>query len=69
MKAKLVPLYFDPGRDEGFDKQLAMLGGLLDDVAEMLPAVALGKPIPAADAVIFPQLLGEAYRLYQTSLN
>ena len=62
MKARLVPVYLDPGRDSGFDAQLAALGTLLGDFAELLPPVALGQPIPDADAVIFPQVLGEAYR-------
>ena len=62
MKARLVPLYFDPGRDADFDKQLGVLNRLLADWAELLPPVPLGSPLPEADAVIFPQLLGEAYR-------
>lgn len=62
MKARLVPLYFDPGRDEGFDKQLAALQSLLAEQVELLPPVALGQPLPECDAVIFPQILGEAYR-------
>jgi len=62
MKARLVPLYFDPGRDGDFDKQLATLKTLLADEADLLAPVPLGGPLPAADAVVFPQLLGEAYR-------
>lgn len=62
-KAKLVPVYFDPGRDDGFDIQLERLRGLLAAEAEFLVPVALGRPLPPeADAVIFPQFLGEAYR-------
>ena len=62
MNARLVPVYFDPGRDQDFDKQLSVLRNLLADCAEILPPVALGRPLPEADAVVFPQLLGEAYR-------
>jgi hypothetical protein len=62
MSAQLVPIYFDPGRDQDFDKQLDNLKALLADCAEILPPVALGRPLPEADAVVFPQLLGEAYR-------
>ena len=62
MKARLIPLYFDPGRDADFDKQLQTLRALLGDQAELLAPVALGAPLPEADAVVFPQLLGEAYR-------
>lgn len=62
MKARLVPVYFEPGRDAGFDDQLNTLKRLLEDRAELLAPVPLGTPLPEADAVIFPQLLGEAYR-------
>lgn len=62
MKPRLIPLYFEPGRDAGFDTQLNALRSLLADHAELLAPVALGAPLPDADAVIFPQLLGEGYR-------
>ena len=62
MKARLVPLYFDPGRDADFDRQLTALRGLLADQAELLDPRPLGAPLPEADAVLFPQLLGVAYR-------
>jgi len=62
MKTRLVPLFFDPGRDGGFDTQLANLQTLFASDAEFLPPVALGQPLPECEAVVFPQLLGEAYR-------
>lgn len=62
MKARLVPLYFDPGRDSDFDTELSALRSLLADQAELLEPMALGEPLPEAEAVVFPQLLGEAYR-------
>ena len=62
MKATLLPLFFEPGRDQGFDNQLTNLRELLALEAELLSPVALGSPLPEADAVIFPQLLGEGYR-------
>ncbi len=62
MLAQVVPLYFREGRDQDFDKQLDLLKELLADDIEFLPEVALGDPIPDADAVLFPQILGEAYR-------
>lgn len=62
MKPRLVPIYFEPGRDEGFDKQLANLRTLLADDAEFLAPAPLGAPLPECEAAIFPQLLGEAYR-------
>jgi len=61
-KARLVPVFFDPGRDEDFDRQLDTLKRLLPERADFLEPVALGKRLPEADAVVFPQLLGEAYR-------
>jgi hypothetical protein len=63
MKITLVPLYFDPGRDENFDIHLALVRDLLSDEAEFLDPVAIGKTLPDADAAIFPQMLGEAYTL------
>lgn len=63
MKARLAPVYFDPGRDEDFDTQLDTLKALLAAEAEFLQPVALGESLPEeADAALFPQLLGEAYR-------
>jgi hypothetical protein len=62
MKPRLVPVYFEPGRDAGFDKQLSALRTLLADEAEFLSPVPLGAPLPECEAAIFPQLLGEAYR-------
>ncbi len=61
MKARLVPVYFVKGRDEDFDLQLARLKELLSDQAEFLDPVPLGGMLPEAEAVIFPQFLGEAY--------
>ena len=61
-KARLVPLYFDPGRDAEFDEQLARLHDMIGDLVDFADPVALGNPIGAVDAVILPQILGEAYR-------
>jgi hypothetical protein len=62
MKARLLPLYFEASRDSGFDDQMSALTELLADSAEILAPVPLGAALPDADAVLFPQLLGEAYR-------
>ena len=62
MKARLVPLYFDPGRDSDFDRMLEAIRPLLADRAELLDPLPLGAPLPEAEAALFPQLLGQAYR-------
>lgn len=62
MKAKLVPVYFKSAEDPDFAKQLKQLKVLLADEAEFLEPAALGKRIPETDAVIFPDMLGDAFR-------
>ena len=61
MKARLVPVYF-AGGDADFAVQLARLKELLAEQVDFLEPVPLGNKLPAAEAAIFPQLLGEAYR-------
>ncbi len=66
MKAKLVPVYFPKSKNEDFDAQLENLKKLLTEHAEFLPPAALGQKLASdtsrADAVVFPQLVGDAYR-------
>src|SRR5665647_3752286 len=62
MKAKLVPVYFKSGMDEDFKKQIDNLKTLLKDIAEITEPVLLGSKLPDSDAVIFPQLLGDAFK-------
>jgi hypothetical protein len=62
MKARLVPVSFQSGMDDDFRAQLANLSTLLGDAAEILPPVPLGTPLPEADAVLFPQLIGDAFK-------
>jgi hypothetical protein len=62
MRARLVPVYFKEGRDSDFDVQLERLHTMLAEEVDFLPEVGLGDPLPEAEAVVFPQLLGEAYR-------
>ncbi len=62
-KPVLLPLHFTAQPDEEFNLQLAALHRLLDDDAEFLAPAALGFPIPeSVDAVVLPEVLGEAYR-------
>ena len=62
MKAALTPVYFKTSQDPDFTKQLGSLRSLFAQEAEFLEPVPLGAPIPRqADAVVFPQMLGEAY--------
>ena len=62
MKAKLVPIYFKTADDPDFSAQMRMLHELLAEEAEILAPVQLGAELPETDGVIFPQMLGEAYR-------
>jgi hypothetical protein len=62
MKARVIPLHFHSGPDAEFTAQFARLKDVLREEADILAPVPLGAPIPDADAVVFPQLLGEAYR-------
>jgi hypothetical protein len=62
MKARLVPLYFKSGRDQEFDTQLNRLRRLLSTEAEISEPVELGSDVPDAEAILFPQLVGDAYR-------
>jgi hypothetical protein len=62
MQAKLVPLYFDTPDDHDFVLQLSKLQQLLSGIAEILEPVPLGQALPDADAVLLPQILGDAYR-------
>ncbi|MEJ2708464.1 MAG: hypothetical protein P8074_12685 [Anaerolineales bacterium] len=62
MRAILVPIYFNSPDDPDFSAQLQKLHELLADVAELLDPVQLGENLPDADGVIFPQMLGDAYR-------
>jgi hypothetical protein len=62
MKAKLVPVYFKTADDTDFSTQLRKLHELLTDDAEILDPVLLGAELPETDGVIFPEMLGQAYR-------
>jgi len=65
MKARLLPLYFAAANDREkgeFEQQIGRLKEFYGDVAEFLEPVCVGQKIPAADAVVFPQLIGAAFK-------
>lgn len=62
MKARFVPIFFKTADDPDFQAQLHQLRTLLEDVAEIQEPVKLGAKLPETDGVIFPQMLGEAFR-------
>ncbi len=62
MKPILIPVYFQSGLNPDFEKQLNILKNVLAEEAEIGAPVALGSRLPEADAVLFPQMLGDAYR-------
>jgi hypothetical protein len=62
MKARLLPLYFRSAEEPDFVEHLRVLRHLLADQAELLGPLALGATLPEADAVVLPQLVGDAYR-------
>ena len=62
LKAKLVPLYLKSDPDEEFYQQMSNLKTLFEEEADLLNPIPLGAKLPEADAVVFPQILGEAYR-------
>lgn len=65
MKVRLVPLFFEEANDRErgeFQEQMKRLNEFYGDVAEFLPPVQVGDPLPEADAVLFPQLIYAAFR-------
>lgn len=62
MKARLATIYFPEEKTPRFEKQSGILRDILSDVAEFLPPSPLGDPLPECDGVVFPEILGEAYR-------
>lgn len=64
MKAVLLPIYFNNLQNDEFNLQLDILKKLLAEEVVFLEPAKLGDKVPAmADAVVFPVLVGEAFRL------
>ncbi len=62
VKAQLVPVYFKRDRTQKFSSQTDLVAEKLKNYAELLPPIGLGDKVPpAADAAVFPEILGEAY--------
>lgn len=64
VKTRLVPLRFKEANEreqKEFAEQMERLQEFYGDVAEFLEPVMVGDPIPEADAIVFPQLIGPAY--------
>ncbi len=63
MKVNLTPIYFREASDPDFVKQLSNLKVLLKDHVDLLEPTHLGDTLPSGtDAVVFPQMLGDAYQ-------
>ena len=57
-----MPLYLVAPDEPDFVDQTRRLRELLADQAELGDPLPLGAPTPEADAVVFPHMVGEAYR-------
>lgn len=65
LRARVVPLKFKEANDrekEEMDRQLSRLKEYYGNVALFLEPVEIGKAIPEADAIVFPQLIGAVYK-------
>lgn len=66
VKPVLQPVHFSEQPDDEFNRQLVALHGLLAGDAEFLAPVPCGTAVPeSVDAVVLPEILGEAYRKLQ----
>ena len=64
LKAKVVPLRFKEANDREvgeYSEQLAKLKEIYGGVADFLDTALVGDPIPACDAIVFPQMIGAGY--------
>ena len=71
LKAKIVPLRFKEAnsREVGeYAEQLERLNAIYGDAADFLETVSVGDPIPACDAILFPQMIGAGYH-YKEALK
>jgi hypothetical protein len=61
-KAALAPVRFPAGGAGEFEQQLEVLKQLLQGYADILAPTTLGDSLPEADAILFPELIGDSYR-------
>ena len=64
IKAKIVPMRFTESnsRERGeYEEQLGRLKAIYGGEAEFMDTVEVGDPIPACDAILFPQMIGAGY--------
>jgi len=64
-KARLLPLFFEERNEREcgeYAEQMERLREFYGDVAEFLPPVQVGAPLPESDAVVFPQMIFAAFR-------
>jgi len=62
LKALFTPIFFKREKTDKFNIQLENLKNILGSDADFLSPVPLGDSLSDCDAVIFPEVLGEAYR-------
>ena len=61
MKTRLIPVYFKSSKQGDFSKQINFIKDKLKNEVEILDSVPLGSSLKNADAVLFPELLGDVY--------
>src|SRR5690606_5802921 len=61
MKARLQPLFFSQTSSQELAVQLSHIDSLLAADAELLEPLEVGSDFSAADAVVLPVIIGEAY--------
>lgn len=63
MRVKAVPLKFSSVIEKEYEQQLKIITKMFADEVEFLPSVLVGDKIPEeAQVVVFPVLVGEAYK-------
>lgn len=70
MKATLVPVFFKRDKTKKFEQQSQYIIEAMANEARVLSPIAIGDSVPPeADAVVFPEILGEAYEYSEVFQN